>query len=201
MRKPHQCDQCAMMFHSSISWTNHMKYFIHEGERSSDGRFQCVECGAYFTLLSQLKSHQYNKVCQGKKSQSDNEDIIVVNNFDSDIDITENKIDLKCEEDNAMINSPTQVNDDQRSDVVKSETLENLETEVPFNLDNDSNCELMSIIEIEQHKLEPVSEEHNVSLDFPAQDIKNLFKSEALKIEESVASTSQNHSENKEFCS
>ena len=65
------------------------------------------------------------------------------------------------------------------------------------NLVNDSNCELISEIKIEEFKLEAISEEDNVMVELPTQVIDNqisddIIKSETLESEETVASTSHN---------
>ena len=64
------------------------------------------------------------------------------------------------------------------------------------NLVNDSNCEIISEIEIEEFKLEAISEEDNVMVELPTQvtdnQISDIIKSETSESEETVASTSHN---------
>ena len=64
------------------------------------------------------------------------------------------------------------------------------------NLTNYSNCEIISVIEIEEFKLEAISEEDNVMIELPTQmtdnQISDFIKSETSESEETVASTSHN---------
>ena len=63
------------------------------------------------------------------------------------------------------------------------------------NLVNDSNCELISEIDIVEHKLEPISEEDNVKVELPTQVTDNQI-SDIIKIE---TSESQENSEYQEM--
>ena len=58
------------------------------------------------------------------------------------------------------------------------------------NFANDSNCELISTIEIVDHKIEPIGDEDNVMVELATQV--TIVKSETSESEETVVSTSHN---------
>ena len=64
------------------------------------------------------------------------------------------------------------------------------------NLVNDSNCEIIGEIEIDEFKLEVIDEEDNVMVELPTQvtdnQISDIIKSETSESQETVASTSHN---------
>ena len=62
------------------------------------------------------------------------------------------------------------------------------------NLVNDSNCELISEIDIVEHKLEPISEEDNVKVELPTQVTDNQI-SDIIKIETSESQENSEHQE------
>jgi len=138
--KPYKCDVCSKTFTSS----SHLNYHIlschklykckicnltffrfndlinHKREHTNEYPYDCGKCGKKKVIKS-----LHIKNCQGGSIQQ-NENID--NDLESDIDITEHKIEMNSE-DNVMIDLPTQVTDNKISnDIIKSETLESEET-------------------------------------------------------------------------
>lgn len=200
--KPYKCKVCEKSFTYKHVLNQHM--VVHTGEKP----YSCDKCGKSFNTSSHVSRHK--KICKGQSSSMQNETNSTSDIQDETKSLEEERIDdpsvvdteQKCgileneSSDKSEMNNKDDIKIQVTTKVTDTEISKHDPAENDLDESNENQFEIISTIEIEEFKLETISEEDNLMIELPTQvkdnEISDIIKRETSEIEETVASTSNN---------